>query len=74
MTVGIIYIARNDMRDSADHYKIGKSYKADPKIRMKELNEDTTLILVSLFSMEIFWFMMLMNANVLCTKSFKIKE
>ena len=43
MTVGIIYIARNDMRDSADHYKIGKSYKADPKIRMKELNEDTTL-------------------------------
>ena len=31
------------MRDSADHYKIGKSYKADPKIRMKELNEDTTL-------------------------------
>ena len=74
MTVGIIYIARNDMRDSADHYKIGKSYKADPKIRMKELNEDTTLYIGEFVCKGHFWLMMLMNANVLCTKSFKIKE
>lgn len=38
MTIGIVYIARNEVSDPRNHYKIGKSYKADPILRMEELN------------------------------------
>ena len=38
MTTGIIYVARNEVSDPPNHYKIGKSTKADPDIRMMELN------------------------------------
>tara|TARA_B100000963_G_scaffold272899_1_gene241077 strand:+ start:136 stop:1029 length:894 start_codon:yes stop_codon:yes gene_type:complete len=38
MTNGIIYIARNDIADPPNHYKIGKSTTADPEERMRELN------------------------------------
>ena len=43
MTVGIIYIARNDMRDSSTSLQNWKKLQSRSKIRMKELNEDTTL-------------------------------
>lgn len=38
MTNDIIYIARNDIADPPNHYKIGKSTRADPEERMRELN------------------------------------
>ena len=38
MARGIIYIARNDIADPLHHYKIGKSTRADPEERMRELN------------------------------------
>lgn len=41
MPNGIIYIARNDSNPT-DHYKIGKSDRADPSYRMRELTSDTT--------------------------------
>ena len=41
MPDGIIYIARNDSNPT-DHYKIGKSDRADPSYRMRELTSDTT--------------------------------
>ena len=41
MPNGIIYIARNDSNPT-DHYKIGKSDRADPCYRMRELTSDTT--------------------------------
>ena len=41
MPNGIIYIARNDSHPP-DHYKIGKSDRADPSYRMRELTSDTT--------------------------------
>ena len=39
--MGIIYIARNN-NNPTNHYKIGKSDRADPAQRMRELNSDTT--------------------------------
>ncbi len=42
MPNGIIYIARNHSSDPKDHYKIGKSYRANPDHRMKELTSETT--------------------------------
>ena len=41
MPNGIIYIARNNSNPS-NHYKIGKSDRADPALRMRELTSDTT--------------------------------
>lgn len=41
MPMGIIYIARNN-NNPTNHYKIGKSDRADPAQRMRELNSDTT--------------------------------
>ena len=41
MPNGIIYIARNNS-NTLDHYKIGKSDRADPTQRMRELTSDTT--------------------------------
>ena len=41
MPDGIIYIARNNSNPE-NHYKIGKSYKADPTDRMRELTSETT--------------------------------
>ena len=41
MPDGIIYIARNNSNPE-NHYKIGKSYKADPIHRMRELTSETT--------------------------------
>ena len=42
MTTGIVYIARNEVATPANHYKIGKSDRADPTHRMRELNQETT--------------------------------
>ena len=41
MPNGIIYIARNNS-NPPNHYKIGKSDRADPTLRMRELTSDTT--------------------------------
>ena len=41
MPNGIIYIARNN-NNPPNHYKIGKSDRADPAQRMRELTSDTT--------------------------------
>ena len=41
MPNGIIYIARNNSLP-LNHYKIGKSDRADPTQRMRELTSDTT--------------------------------
>lgn len=42
MTIGIVYIARNEEADPKNHYKVGKSDRADPSHRMRELNQETT--------------------------------
>lgn len=42
MTLGCIYVARNDDRDPPNHYKIGLSYDAEPYERAKELTSETT--------------------------------
>lgn len=42
MPRGIIYIARNDAIQPQNHFKIGKSDRADPVHRMKELTSETT--------------------------------
>jgi|TARA_B110000967_G_C18784699_1_gene510134 hypothetical protein len=41
MPRGIIYIARNNY-NTQNHYKIGKSERADPTHRMRELSSDST--------------------------------
>jgi hypothetical protein len=42
MTTGIIYIAQNKEANLPNEYKIGKSDKADPSHRMRELTSETT--------------------------------
>lgn len=42
MTTGIIYIAQNKETNLFNEYKIGKSDKADPSHRMRELTSETT--------------------------------
>jgi hypothetical protein len=42
MTKGIIYIAQNKEANLPNEYKIGKSDKADPSHRMRELTSETT--------------------------------
>jgi hypothetical protein len=42
MTTGIIYIAQNKESNLPNEYKIGKSDKADPSHRMRELTSETT--------------------------------